>query len=120
MQCLPHVIETPKFVLAHAQILPGELEAMEPRDVYRADGFLNKGFSFDKYVVVGHWPTLRYPEYKRCANPIINRTRKIICVDGGMTMLRDGQMNALVIPNCDSESFLVLASTKSGHFSLRM
>ena len=102
---MPHVIETPKFVFAHAQIMPGDLNEMEPREVYRADAFLNKGFSFDRYVVVGHWPTLRYPEYKRCANPIIQRTRKIICVDGGMTMLRDGQLNALIIPNCESEDF---------------
>lgn len=102
---LPHVIETPNFVFAHAQILPGDIAEMEPRDVYRADAFLSKGFSFDRYVVVGHWPTLRYKEYKRCANPIIQRARKIICVDGGMTVLRDGQMNALIIPNCDSEDF---------------
>lgn len=105
LQCLPHVIETPKFVFAHAQIMPGEIEEMEPRDVYRAEAFLSKGFSFDRYVVVGHWPTLRYKEYKRNANPIINKTRHIICVDGGMTVLRDGQMNALIIPNCESEDF---------------
>lgn len=107
LQCMPHVIETPKFVFAHAQVLPGGLDEMEPRDVYRAEAFLNKGFSFDRYVVVGHWPTLRYPEYKRCANPIINKARKIVCVDGGMTVLRDGQLNALVIPDCESEDFTV-------------
>ena len=102
---LPHVIETPNFVFAHAQILPGELDEMNPRDVYRAEAFLNKGFSFDRYVVVGHWPNLRYPEYKRCANPIIIPSRKIISIDGGMTVLRDGQMNALIIPNWESTDF---------------
>ena len=105
MSDLPHVIETPNFVFAHAQILPGDLEEMNPSDVVRANAFLSKGFSFDRYVVVGHWPTQRYPESKRNANPLIQRTRKIICVDGGMTMLRDGQLNALIIPNLNSEDF---------------
>ncbi|MBQ6660451.1 MAG: metallophosphoesterase [Lachnospiraceae bacterium] len=102
---LPHVIEIPGFVFAHAQILPGDPEEMTPGDVIKAEGFLNKGFSFDRYVVVGHYPNQRYPEAKRCANPIINRARHIICIDGGMTKLRDGQLNALVIPSLDSDQF---------------
>ena len=105
LDSMSHVIETPNFVFAHAQILPGELEEMSPADVTRGDRFLDKGFSFERYVVVGHWPTLRYPEYKRNANPIILKNRKIISIDGGMTVLRDGQMNALIIPNAESEDF---------------
>ncbi len=102
---LPHIIETPKFLFAHAQILPGELEEMTPADVVKAEGFLSKGFSFDRYVVVGHYPNQRYPEFKRNANPIILKNRRIISVDGGMTALRDGQLNALIIPPGGSEDF---------------
>jgi len=102
---MPHVIDTPDYVFAHAQILPGDLEEMSPWDVVHADAFLDKGFAFDRYVIVGHWPNLRYTEYKRNANPIIQQSRKIVCVDGGMTVLRDGQLNALIIPRCGSEEF---------------
>ena len=35
------------------------------------------------------------------ANPIINRGRKIIAIDGGCGLKRDGQLNKLVIPGID-------------------
>ncbi len=92
----PHIMELPNMILAHAQILPGELTDMKVNEVIRAEAFLEKGFSFEKYVVVGHWPTLRYTEYKRNANPIIHKGRHIICIDGGMERVRDGQLNALI------------------------
>ena len=38
-------------------------------------------------------------------NPIILKNRRIISVDGGMTALRDGQLNALIIPPGGSEDF---------------
>lgn len=104
---LPHIIEMKNFIFAHAQILPGELEAMKPMEVIRCDAFLDKGFSFDRYVVVGHWPVMLYHNEKRDANPIINKTRKIICMNGGISEKRDGQLNALVIPNGDAEEFEV-------------
>ena len=106
---LPHVLETDNYVFAHSQILPGNLEEMTPAEVMRGEAFLDKGFSFDRYVVVGHWPTLRYPENKRNANPIIQRSRRIVCVDGGMGRLRDGQLNALVIPEYGSDRFTYTA-----------
>lgn len=102
---LPHLMELPNFIFAHAQILPGALEDLSPAEVIRGDAFLNKGFSFDKYVIVGHWPVLLYDTKKRDANPIINRSRKIISINGGISRKRDGQLNALIIPNSNSFEF---------------
>ncbi len=102
---LPHLIEVPNFIFAHGQILPGSLEDLHPAEVIRGDAFLDKGFSFDKYVVVGHWPVLMYDKSKRDANPIINKTRKIISINGGISRKRDGQLNALIIPSVDSADF---------------
>lgn len=102
---LPHIVETERFVFAHAQILPGNPENMKPTDVIRCDAFLDKGFSFERYVVVGHWPVMLYDQEKRDANPIINTSRKIICMNGGISEKRDGQLNALVIPNMNSTDF---------------
>lgn len=104
---LPHVVELKNFVFAHAQILPGDIEEMKPTEVIRCDAFLDKGFSFDRYVIVGHWPVMLYDNEKRDANPIINRTRKIICMNGGISEKHDGQLNALVIANGVSEDFTV-------------
>lgn len=102
---LPHLMELPNFIFSHAQILPGALEELTPAEVIRGDAFLNKGFSFEKYVVVGHWPVLLYDTHKRDANPIINRNRKIISINGGISRKRDGQLNALIIPNSNSFDF---------------
>ena len=104
---LPHIVELKNYVFAHAQILPGDMEQMKPTEAIRCDAFLDKGFSFDRYVIVGHWPVMLYANEKRDANPIINRTRKIICMNGGISEKHDGQLNALVIANGDSEDFTV-------------
>ncbi len=104
---LPHVVELKNFVFAHAQVLPGELENMKPSEAIRADAFLNKGFSFERYVVVGHWPVCLYNTGKRDQNPVINRMRKIISMNGGISEHRDGQLNALVIPNASSVDFKI-------------
>ena len=102
---MPHILETEHFMFAHAQVYPGNPEDMKPSEVIRGDAFLNKGFSFRKYVVVGHWPVMLYGGKLRKANPIVNSTRKIICLNGGISVQRDGQLNALIIPDESSEEF---------------
>lgn len=102
---LPHVIETGHFIFAHAQILPGALEELSPAQVLRADAFLSKGYSFEKYVVVGHWPVMLYRDGKRDANPVIQQQRRIISLDGGVGVKLDGQLNALMIVRDDPQTF---------------
>ena len=46
-----------------------------------------------------------YGEDKVCANPIIERQRKIVSIDGACVLKDDGQLNALIIPSRDSEDF---------------
>ena len=44
-----------------------------------------------------------------CANPIIDRGSRIVSIDGGCVLKDDGQLNALIIPNGESEAFSFMA-----------
>ena len=77
-----------------------------PEDILHSkDDFMNSEHCFDKYVVVGHWPVMLYGDKIRQANPVINRTKKIISIDGGCGINKEGQLNLLIIPeiNCHVE-----------------
>jgi len=102
----PHVIETENFTFAHAGRTPGKaLEQHTAHELNRCDGLLNRGWSYDKWLIVGHWPVMLYGGDTVCANPIIDREKKIVSIDGGCVLKDDGQLNALIIPHRDSEDF---------------
>ncbi len=71
----------------------------------RCDAFMNTGRSFEKWVIVGHWPVVLYGTDRVCANPIIDRQRHIASIDGACVLKDDGQLNALIIPWDGSDSF---------------
>lgn len=103
---LPTILETGHFVFVHGGV--PSYEAMEELDAWRCmknDDFMSQGYSFPKYCVVGHWPVTLYRTDYPCCNPIIDRKRKIISIDGGCVLKSDGQLNALVIPEGDSRDF---------------
>ena len=103
---LPYAIETERFVFAHAGMRPDKpLAEHRPEELDHCDAFLRQGWRFDKWVIVGHWPVMLYGEARVCANPIVDRGRKIVCIDGGCVLKDDGQLNCLVIPDRDSEDF---------------
>ena len=69
------------------------------------DDFLGQGHSFDKWVIVGHWPvTLYHPDIQSAA-PILLPGRRIASIDGGCVLKLDGQLNALILPQEDSQDF---------------
>ena len=102
----PHALETDRFVFAHAGMRPDRpLRQQSPDDLDRVASFLTKGWSFDRWVIVGHWPVMLYGTDRVCANPIVDREKKIVCIDGGCVLKDDGQLNCLILPNRDSEDF---------------
>ena len=110
LEALPHAIETERIVLAHAAADPSKpLREHRAGELSRFDSLLTSGRRFDKWLVVGHWPVMLYGEDKVCANPIIDREKHIICIDGGCVLKDDGQLNALIIPDKDSEDFDFIA-----------
>ena len=103
---LPDGIDTENFTFVHAGRQPDKpLEQHTRGELDRIDRFLDKGYAFDKWVIVGHYPVMLYGEDKVCANPIIERQRKIVSIDGACVLKDDGQLNALIIPSKDSEDF---------------
>ena len=105
LESLPVIMETEDLCFVHGG-LPGGgstaklLEEAPRQDIWKLlkyDAFYDEGFSYDRYVVVGHWPTMltrpAYPDMK----PVINEERKIIMIDGGCGVKEYGQLNALIV-----------------------
>ena len=110
LSSLPHAIETERFVFAHAGMHPDKpLYQHLPQELYKVDSFLTRGWSFDRWVIVGHWPVMLYGTDTVCANPIVDREKKIVSIDGGCVLKDDGQLNCLIIPHRDSEDFQFVA-----------
>ena len=103
---LPDAIETERFVFAHASMRPDKpLKEHTAGELNHCDSFLTQGLRFDKWVIVGHWPVMLYGRDRVCANPIVDRDKKIVSIDGGCVLKDDGQLNCLIIPDRDSEDF---------------
>ena len=107
---LPHAIETENFVFAHAGMRPDKpLRRHMASELYRWDRFLDRNWAFDRWLIVGHYPVVLYGTDTVCANPRIDRQRRIISIDGGCVLKDDGQLNCLIIPHKDSEDFSFVA-----------
>ena len=106
LESLPQAIETEHYIFAHAAVRPDKpLRAHSVDELTRCDAFLQQGWRFDKWVIVGHYPVVLYGRDTVCANPVIDRDSHIISIDGGCVLKDDGQLNALVIPFEGSEDF---------------
>ena len=103
---MPTILEGEHFVFVHGGV--PSLTHMEDLDGWKCmknDDFLGQGLRFDKWVVVGHWPTTLYREKIPSSAPIILPDRKIISIDGACVLKLDGQLNALLIPEDGSQDF---------------
>ena len=101
---LPHILEAGNFIFVHGGV-PRE-DALDELDAYccmKYDDFLGQGLSFQKWVVVGHWPVTLYNPRIQCSAPIIDRERHIASIDGGCVLKLDGQLNALIIPDINGD-----------------
>ena len=105
---LPVILETQRFIFVHGGIPHERLDELECTDgtaYLKRDAFWQEGLSFDKYVVVGHWPAALYADDKTCHNPIIDQERHIICLDGACGLKKDGQLNLVCLQDWRSDDF---------------
>ncbi|MFI3206066.1 MAG: metallophosphoesterase [Clostridia bacterium] len=104
---LPTIIDTQNFTFVHGGLTDAKLENCEsqnPFNLMKNDEFLTKSIFFNKFVVVGHWPTILYKQIQDCS-PIFDFEKKILSIDGGCGVKTCGQLNALIIENNQSENF---------------
>ena len=106
IESFTHAIETENFIFSHSGADPSKpLREHQIRDFVRCDHLLTLDRSFEKWLIVGHWPVMLYGQDIVCANPIIRPQRKIVSIDGACVLKDDGQLNCLIIPHRDSEEF---------------
>ncbi|PFA67149.1 serine/threonine protein phosphatase [Bacillus sp. AFS015802] len=95
---LPTAIETDDYIFVHAGLEDKE----DWRDTDRLaaitmPAFMGKSHRSGKYVIVGHWPVVNYSKSVPSNNPIVNKDKKIIAIDGGNVIKQTGQLNAFII-----------------------
>ena len=98
---LPTVLSVGNYVFVHAGIPTDDLNALQNADAgqcMKTDAFLTEAKSFEKNVVVGHWPVYLYRD-EDCVSPIFDGRRHIISIDGGCGLRYGAQLNALIIPD---------------------
>ena len=106
LERIPHAIESERFLFAHAGVHADKpLAAHAAGELVKFDDFLSRAGRFDKWLIVGHWPVVLYRENVVDANPVVDRERHIVSIDGGCVLKDDGQLNALVLPRADGEDF---------------
>ena len=103
---MPTILETEHLVFVHGGV--PSLEHMDQLERWRCmknDDFLGQGHAFDKWVIVGHWPVTLYRPDIQSAAPILLPGRRIASIDGGCVLKKDGQLNALILPEEGSQRF---------------
>lgn len=100
---LPTVVETQSFVFVHGGLYEKEPSDNSRREAYeltKYDSFMSRTEQiFDKYVIVGHWPVNLYNDRIQQLNPVFDRKKHIISLDGGCGTKKYPQLNLLTIPD---------------------
>lgn len=99
LDSLPIAFETDDFIIIHAGVedIPDWKETSREFALY-APSFYEKGHQAEKTVIVGHWPVVNYRAKAVSSNcPVIDLEKRIIALDGGNQIKKDGQLNALII-----------------------
>ena len=106
---MPEVLDTGDYIFVHGGLPEGGPEDWDAWQCMKFDNFMNRGRRFNRWVICGHWPVMLYHDNIVCANPVLDREKRIISIDGGCVLKDDGQLNALVIPYAGSEDFSCIA-----------
>ncbi len=100
----PTCLETEDFVFVHAGVENRhDWQNTDDIKAITMDWFLRKENPTNKWLAFGHYPVYNYSRCN-CTNlPIIDYAKKMIALDGGMTIKQAGQVNLLVITKKNSD-----------------
>lgn len=118
MQGLAHVLSMGRYVFVHGGITDAPLEAQQ--DAYammKNDDYLKKGYAFDRWVVVGHWPTQLHAREGMPGTPLVEAARHIVSIDGGCVLKDSGQLNVMMIPDAGQDAFSFAAYDELERFT---
>ena len=107
----PTILDTQRMIFVHGGIPHENLDALateERHQFLKWDRFLSANLSFQKTVVVGHWPvTLYSPSFPNAA-PLYKEDQNILSIDGGCGIKKEGQINLLIFPSYASKEYELL------------
>lgn len=103
---LPQIYINQDYLFVHGGVPREEnLAELEAFGTMKNDNFLNQGYSFRRWVIVGHWPVTLYRPDIPSAKPLLDYERHIASIDGGCVLKWDGQLNALILPETPGGEF---------------
>ncbi len=108
LETMPTILDTPAMIFVHGGIPHERLDELEGTDAFpllKFDHFYRAGLSFRKFVITGHWPAVLYSKTYPDFRPVIDRQRRIVCLDGACGVKPEGQLNLLILPDARSEDF---------------
>lgn len=110
LRAMPQILVNDDYLLVHGGV-PQEtdLEHLNAHNCMKNDNFLNQGYAFRRWVVVGHWPVSLYHRHVPTSRPLLLPDRHIASIDGGCTLKADGQLNALILPARPGGAFRYVA-----------
>ena len=109
IRSLPTAIRTPELLFVHGGVPSAQgIEDMEAWRCMKNDNFLGQDNRLDRWCVVGHWPTTLYRPDIPCFNPIVDREKRIISIDGGTSIKEDGQLNLVELDRSGMVSWVGL------------
>lgn len=94
-----------KLVLVHGGILDINNIPLEAIRVLKFDNFLTISKPQPLTMIVGHYPTRNYLSDIACVNPIFDKKKNIISIDGGNNVVKGGQINIVILNNIRDMSF---------------
>ena len=106
LDAMPHILLTPDYLFVHGGV-PGEdkLDETPAWTCMKNDFFLDQGYAFRRWCVVGHTPVTLYRPEIPASHPLVEAERRIVSIDGGCGLQPDAQLNALVLPQAPGGVF---------------
>lgn len=103
----PTILTAGKYIFVHGGIPTEDVQSLEgtdPQPYLKNDDYYNQGYAFkDHIVVTGHWPTCLYRTDREDVSPLFDKKRGILCIDGGNSLKRSGQLNGIIIPDSQAD-----------------